>query len=109
MRERAAVRVDRAANEACDCDGTLCGPPTDTADGAHSGDGEVTAGDAIQQALEEGCTDKTRALAQAYRALLVAHHYTSPEALEWTWTQMEREGIIIRDGRQYRMQNGGAE
>jgi hypothetical protein len=77
--------------------------------GAHSGDGEVTAGDAIQQALEEGCTDKTRALAQAYRALLVAHHYTSPEALEWTWTQMEREGIIIRDGRQYRMQNGGAE
>ena len=26
MRERCAVRVDRAANEACECDGTLCGP-----------------------------------------------------------------------------------
>lgn len=26
MRERCAARVDRAANEACECDGTLCGP-----------------------------------------------------------------------------------
>ena len=26
MRERCAARVDRAADEACECDGTLCGP-----------------------------------------------------------------------------------
>ena len=26
MREKCAARVDRAANEACECDGTLCGP-----------------------------------------------------------------------------------
>ena len=64
--------------------------------------------DAIQQALQEGCTGKTRALAQAYRALRMARHYTPREALEWTWKQMEREGAIVRDGRQYRVQNGGA-
>lgn len=59
--------------------------------------------DAIQQALEEGCTGKTRALAQAYRALRMTHHYTSRDALEWTWRQMEREGTIVREGREYRM------
>ena len=64
--------------------------------------------DAIQQALQEGCTGKTCALAQAYRALRVAHHYTPREDLERAWKQMEREGVIIRDGRQYRVQNGGA-
>lgn len=63
---------------------------------------------AILDALDRGCTGKTRALAQAYRALRVTHHYTPREALEWTWAQMEREGTIVRDGRQYRMQNGGA-
>ena len=65
--------------------------------------------DAIQQALQEGCTGKTRAIAQAYRALRVARHYVSREALEWDWQQMEREGAIVRDGRQYRARNGGAE
>jgi hypothetical protein len=64
--------------------------------------------DAILDALDQGCTGKTRALAQAYRALRVARHYVSREALEWTWTQMEREGAIVRDGRQYRTPDGGA-
>jgi hypothetical protein len=63
---------------------------------------------AIIQALAQGCTGKTRALAQAYRALRMARHYVSREALEWDWQQMEREGIIVRDGRQYLVQNGGA-
>ena len=59
--------------------------------------------DAIQQALEQGCTGKTKALAQAYRALRMTHHYTSRDTLEWTWRQMEREGSIVREGREYRM------
>ena len=59
--------------------------------------------DAIQQALEEGCTGKTRALAQAYRALRMAHHYTSRETLDATWALMEREGTIVREGREYRV------
>ncbi len=60
--------------------------------------------DAIQQALDEGCTTKTRALAQAYRALRQTHHYTTREALDATWALMEREGAIVREGREYRMQ-----
>ncbi len=59
--------------------------------------------DAIQQALEEGCTGKTRALAQAYRALRMAHHYTTRETLDATWALMECEGTIVREGREYRM------
>ncbi len=59
--------------------------------------------DAIQQALEEGCTGKTRALAQAYRALRMAHHYTTRETLDATWALMECEGTIVREGREYRV------
>lgn len=59
--------------------------------------------DAIQQALEEGCTGKTRALAQAYRALRMAHHYTSRETLDATWALMECDGTIVREGREYRV------
>jgi hypothetical protein len=61
------------------------------------------ASDAIQQALEEGCTTKTRALAQAYRSLRVARHYTTRETLDAIWAVMEREGSIVREGREYRM------
>ena len=61
------------------------------------------ASDAIQQALEEGCTTKTRALAQAYRSLRQTGHYTPRESLDATWALMEREGAIVREGREYRM------
>ena len=54
---------------------------------------------AILDALDQGCTGKTRALAQAYRALRVARHYTPREDLAWTWAQMEREGRIEKRGR----------
>jgi len=59
--------------------------------------------DAILDTLEEGCTGKTRALAQAYRYLRQAHHYTSREVLDATWRLMEREGAIVREGREYRV------
>lgn len=62
------------------------------------------ASDAIQQALEQGCTGKVRALAQAYRSLRQTGHYTPRESLDATWALMEREGAIVREGREYRMQ-----
>ncbi len=55
MRERCAARVDRAANEACACDGTLCGP-----DDVATHDADCLAFD-----LDD--------LAQAIRALEVTH------------------------------------
>lgn len=65
-------------------------------------------GSSIPSTAADYTPGKTRAIAQAYRALRVARHYVSREALEWDWQQMEREGAIVRDGRQYRTQNGGA-
>jgi hypothetical protein len=55
MRERCAARVDRAAEEACACDGTLCGP-----DDVAPHDADCLAWD-----LDD--------LAQAIRALEVSH------------------------------------
>lgn len=64
--------------------------------------------DAIQQALQEGCTGKTRALAQAYRTLRNAGWVVTQDSVCAAWVGLLQMGAIIHDGRQYRARNGGA-
>jgi hypothetical protein len=63
---------------------------------------------AILDALDQGCTGKTRALAQAYRTLRAAGRPVVHEAVYAAWVGLLQTGDIVRDGRQYRARNGGA-
>ena len=62
---------------------------------------------AILDALDQGCTGKTRALAQAYRTLRNAGWVVTQDSVYAAWVGLLQMGAIIHDGRQYRVQNGG--
>ncbi len=68
----------------------------------------MTTYDAIKQALDQGCNTKTRALAQARAILRGPGRWWGSGSLEDAWNTMLYEGSIIREGRQYRVKNGGA-
>ena len=63
---------------------------------------------AILDALDQGCTGKTRALAQAYRTLRNAGWVVTQDSVYAAWVGLLQTGRIIREGRQYRVKNGGA-
>lgn len=63
---------------------------------------------AILDALDQGCTGKTRALAQAYRTLRNAGWVVTQDSVYAAWVGLLQMGAIVRDGRHYRTQNGGA-
>jgi hypothetical protein len=63
---------------------------------------------AILDALDQGCTGKTRALAQAYRTLRNAGWVVTQDSVYAAWVGLLQTGSIIREGRQYRSRDGGA-
>lgn len=63
---------------------------------------------AILDALDQGCTGKTRALAQAYRTLRNAGWVVTQDSVYAAWVGLLQTGAIVRDGRQYRTRDGGA-
>lgn len=68
----------------------------------------ITTYDAIKQALDQGCTSKSRALAQARAILREAGAWYPQHDIEHAWSIMLQDGRIIRDGRRYRTRDGGA-
>jgi hypothetical protein len=63
---------------------------------------------AIIQALAQGCTGKTRALAQARNILREVGAWYPQHDLEDAWSIMLQDGRIIREGREYLAKIGGA-
>jgi hypothetical protein len=61
---------------------------------------------AILDALDRGCTGKTRALAQAYRTLRNAGWVVTRDSVYAAWVGLLQMGAIIRDGRQYLAKTG---
>lgn len=62
---------------------------------------------AILDALDQGCTGKTRVLAQAYRTLRAAGRPIVHETVYAARVGLLQAGDIVRDGRQYQARNGG--
>lgn len=58
---------------------------------------------ALLAALRQGCTTKTKALAQAHHDLRASGGWVPRAEVEWAWQRLEREGHIVREDRAWRV------